>query len=61
MQFGRVVDGQGIAVARVMVLRVLDQAVLLTVMAGTERISPGQVVLFDQAAATPGAPPGGGH
>jgi hypothetical protein len=61
MQFGRVVDGQGIAVARVMVLRVLDQAVLLTVMAGKERISPGQVVLFDQPAATPGSPPGGGH
>jgi hypothetical protein len=57
MQFGRVVDGQGIAVARVMVLRVLDQAVLLTVMAGKERISPGQAVLFDQAAAAPGAPP----
>jgi hypothetical protein len=48
MQIGRVVDAQGITVARVMILRVLDKAVLATVMAGQERIATGQRLLFDQ-------------
>jgi hypothetical protein len=54
MQFGRVVDGQGVTVARVMILRILDQGLLATAIAGKERITPGQVVLFELAPASPG-------
>jgi hypothetical protein len=60
MQFGRVVDAQGMTVARVMVLRLLDQGLLATVIAGKELVRPGQVLRFDlsQPAAQPGPPAG---
>jgi len=51
MQFGRVVDAQGIAVARVMVLRLLEDGLLATVIAGRERVRKGQALLLDPAPA----------
>ncbi|MBK9516606.1 MAG: hypothetical protein IPO09_04470 [Anaeromyxobacter sp.] len=53
MQFGRVLDAQGATVARVMILRVLDQGVLASAIAGKERIARGATLLFDAAPASP--------
>jgi hypothetical protein len=56
MQFGRVVDAQGITVARVMILRLQEKGVLASAIAGKERIKPGALMLFDAGAAAPGVP-----
>jgi len=47
MQFGRVLDGQGVTVARVMVLRLVDQGLLASAIAGKEKIRPGVHLVFD--------------
>jgi hypothetical protein len=56
MQFGRVVDAQGITVARVMILRLQEKGVLASAIAGQERIKPGALMLFDAGSAAPSAP-----
>jgi hypothetical protein len=56
MQFGRVVDAQGITVARVMILRLQEKGVLASAIAGKERIKPGALMLFDAGASAPSAP-----
>jgi hypothetical protein len=53
MQFGRVVDQQGITVARVMILRLTEQGLLATAIAGKDRIARGQALLVDLPAAGP--------
>lgn len=53
MQFGRVVDGQGVVVARVLILRLVDQGLLASAIAGKERIRPGARLLFDPPAPAP--------
>jgi hypothetical protein len=56
MQFGRVVDAQGITVARVMILRLQEKGVLASAIAGKERVKPGALMLFDAGATAPSAP-----
>lgn len=56
MQFGRVVDAQGITVARVMILRLHEGGLLASAIAGKERIKPGAALLFEPPAAGPAEP-----